>query len=144
MAPTRIKGYRYLKTFDRKNSGCGQTGEVIAHRLHKTSGCSAEQRVGFYGLDVYSQGTMEVLMSYLSKHRSRLAEYANAIQCFWTFQEDEHRYARARYWHGLHLVRKSSTKLLMEIRDKAPAYEEDPESALMYIAERYLSKYGWH
>src|SRR5690554_3432255 len=88
-------------------------------------------RVGFYGLDVYSLwGSMEVIMGYLKQHDPDAAEYArNAIQCFEPYGENEQRYARAQYSME-NSCQEAVLELLSKIQKKAPIYDHDPEAAL--------------
>jgi erythromycin esterase len=97
---------------------------------HNT-GLPANNRVGFYGLDVYSLWeSMEALVTYLKTNDPKAAELAKqAIRCFEPYGEDAQEYARAQY--SLEdSCRQEVINLLAEIRKKAPVYDHDPEAAL--------------
>lgn len=78
-----------------------------------------KQKIGFYGLDVYSLwGSMEAVMGYLSLHDPKAAEYArDALQCFEPYGEDEQKYARAQYSME-NSCQEKVLELLMEIKKK--------------------------
>ena len=137
-----VKGYAdqdkkaidLLKAFDRWPTWMWANWEIIElidWLKDHNSRLPANNRVGFYGLDVYSLWeSMGVLMDYLSKNDLKAAEYAkNAIECFEPYKEDESRYARAQ-----HSIDQSCQdvllELLMEVRRKAPVYNHDTEAAL--------------
>jgi erythromycin esterase-like protein len=92
---------------------------------------SANKRVGFYGLDVYSLWeSMEALVNYLEQNDPRAAELAKqVVHCFEPFSEDPHEYARAQAYLDTS-CRQEVVKLLSEIRRMAPVYDHDPEAAL--------------
>jgi erythromycin esterase len=89
------------------------------------------QKVGFYGLDVYSLWeSMNTIVSYLEKEDPVAAELAKkAIRCFEPYGEDEHRYAREQYSLSAS-CREPLIRLLSHIKQKVPAYDHDPEAAL--------------
>ncbi|HEV7349330.1 erythromycin esterase family protein [Telluribacter sp.] len=101
-----------------------------------------DQRVGFYGLDVYSLWeSMDTLVEYLEKTDPNAAALARkAAQCFEPYAEDGQLYATAQMeglpqdglpQEGLsQSCREDVVKLLREIRAKAPQYDHDPEAAL--------------
>lgn len=95
------------------------------------TGLPANQRTGFYGLDVYSLWeSMEALVRYLETNDPQTAELARqAIRCFEPYEEDAHEYARSQYSiEGS--CRQEVINLLTAIRKKAPIYDHDPEAAL--------------
>jgi len=137
-----IKGYSdqdktavdLLRDFDRWPTWMWANWEIVAlidwlkeHNSH----LPANERVGFYGLDVYSLWeSLDALMDYLSKHDPKAAEIAkNAIRCFEPYGEDEHRYAKAQHSMS-NSCYEAVIQLLQEIRKKAPIYDHDPEAAL--------------
>lgn len=99
-------------------------------KKHNT-GLPANQRTGFYGLDVYSLWeSMEVLLKYLYENDPKAADLAvQALRCFEPFEENPQQYASATYRHGTS-CEAEVVKLLSEIRKKAPVYDHDPEAAL--------------
>lgn len=105
------------------------------------------QKIGFYGLDVYSLwDSMKEMMHYLENKDPQTARSVKkAIQCFEPFNEDERLYARHRlYEHG---CRNELIALLKEIRTKAQFLDGDREAgfnteqnALIAVnAEKYYS-----
>jgi len=98
-------------------------------RTHNT-GVSAESRIGFYGLDVYSLWeSLETMRDYLAKEDPRAAgEVVKVLKCFEPYGEDVQAYG--------HYARFSSScedkvaHLLKEIRNKARFYDHDLEAAL--------------
>lgn len=107
---------------------------------------SAQQRVGFYGLDVYSLwDSLRVIMDWLDEHAPESLEAANrAWQCFLPYGEDPHRYA----W-STRLVPESCesevVSLLVEVvrrthhlsRDGDAAFDAIQNAAVAVEAERY-------
>ncbi|HKL04054.1 MAG TPA: erythromycin esterase family protein [Cryomorphaceae bacterium] len=92
-------------------------------------GRSADERAGFYGLDVYSLWeSMDAIMAYLKKEDpSALAKAQEAMRCFEPFRKgDEQKYALST-----RLVPEGCSKevsaMLTEIRNKAAIYNSDKE-----------------
>ena len=107
---------------------------------------STKQKVGFYGLDVYSLGeSLDALMKYL-KNTDYIAylKAQEAVKCFEPFGFEGTDYARATW-----LIPKSCETevidLLRDVRSKITTYNTDPEAvfnteqnALVAVnAERY-------
>ncbi|ALJ00908.1 erythromycin esterase family protein [Rufibacter tibetensis] len=88
------------------------------------------QRVGFYGLDVYSMwDSMKIIVDYLEKEDPEAAAYAKrAINCFEPYGEEE------SYGIGLSRMKSSCREavlqLLLEVRQKAAHYNHAPEAGL--------------
>src|SRR5688500_6160781 len=136
-----VKGYTdsvsdiasVLKSFDRWPTWMWANWEetALAEWLCEYNGSlTLEERVGFYGLDVYSLwDSMKAMMSYLEKEDKQAAESVKkAIQCFEPFNEDEHLYAR---WSlNEHHCRDEVIALLKEIRMKAQFLNGDREAGL--------------
>ncbi|WP_121356483.1 erythromycin esterase family protein [Flavisolibacter nicotianae] len=105
------------------------------------------QKVGFYGLDVYSLwDSLYAMINYLEKEDPQAAQSVKkAIQCFEPFQEDEHAYAR--YSLTEHSCRDKVLAMLREIRLKAQFLDGDREAgfnteqnAIIAVnAEKYYS-----
>ena len=107
---------------------------------------SAPQRVGFYGLDVYSLwDSLRVIMDWLEENAPEsLAAATTAWQCFLPYGEDPHRYA----W-STRLVPESCesevVSLLVEVvrrthhlsRDGDAAFNAIQNAAVAVEAERY-------
>lgn len=94
-------------------------------------GQATGQKVGFYGLDVYSLWeSMETLLEYLQKEDPETAQLARkAVSCFQPYGEDEQQYARAIRMLS-ESCRREVTTLLQEIRKKASSYDQDLEAPL--------------
>jgi erythromycin esterase len=155
-----IKGYDdqdkqvpdLLHTFERWPTWMWANWEIAAlvtWLKDHNSNISADKRIGFYGLDVYSLWeSLEAIIAYLEKTDPQAAIIAkDAIQCFEPYGGDEHRYAREQYSLS-DSCREPLVKLLSEIVKKAPIYDHDPEAALnaeqnahvAVNAEEYYSK----
>jgi len=89
-----------------------------------------KERVGFYGLDVYSLWeSMELLVDYLKKEDPKAAAYAvEAMECFEPYQEGSE-YARATIQISEHCTHEV-LELLQSVRNRAHNYNHDPEAAL--------------
>jgi erythromycin esterase len=105
---------------------------ALANWLHQYNNRNVHQKVGFYGLDVYSLWeSVEILHQVLQQQQDpkALQLVADVVNCFDPYGEDERQYARAvAYLAGS--CRRQVTALLTEIRQKAPGYDHDPEAAL--------------
>ncbi|RYY88049.1 MAG: erythromycin esterase family protein, partial [Chitinophagaceae bacterium] len=88
-----------------------------------------EERVGFYGLDVYSLwDSMRTLQEYLEGEDPALAKaIRGALLCFQPYEDNEHAYARASLTK--HSCRDRVLELLREVRSKAQQFTDDPEAA---------------
>jgi erythromycin esterase-like protein len=138
-----IKGYsgqdkrpaEVLKEFDRWPTWMWANWEVAAllqwlkdHNTHR----SADRKVGFYGLDVYSLWeSLEALVNYLKRtdpEASREAE--KAMRCFL-------QHGRSEQYMSDHRIpascRDEVVSLLMKISAKARFYDHDPEASLNMV-----------
>ncbi|RYZ15597.1 MAG: erythromycin esterase family protein, partial [Chitinophagaceae bacterium] len=135
-----VKGYpdagdsihAVLRNFDRWPTWMWANWEVaaLAEWLRDwNSQRPMEQRVGFYGLDVYSLwDSMRTLQEYLEGEDPALAKaIRGALGCFQPYEDNEHAYARASLTK--HSCRDRVLELLREVRAKAPQYSDDPEAA---------------
>lgn len=90
------------------------------------------QRVGFYGLDVYSLWeSLDAIMDYLKKEDPKAAEVAQrTINCLEPYRDDEGgiSYARAQRWMP-QSCEKQVVELLKAIRGRSSQYDMDPEGA---------------
>lgn len=120
-----------LRAFDRWPTWMWANWEVAAladwlrehnHLLH------ADQKIGFYGLDVYSLwDSMKAMMNYLEREDPEAARSVRkAIQCFEPFREDEQLYAR--YSLQGHRCSEELLALLREIRMKTQFLDGDREA----------------
>jgi erythromycin esterase len=91
---------------------------------------SADKRVGFYGLDVYSLWeSMHAIVSYLRKEDPKAARLAiNALRCFEPYEEG-HDYARGLLNLSPHCT-EEVVRLLQAVRKGARNYDHDPEGSL--------------
>lgn len=95
------------------------------------AGLSPDERIGFYGLDVYSLWeSMDIITSYLERADPIAAGMAKkAMLCFEPYGRDEYKYAREQ--HTLSdSCRDSLISMLTEVRRNAPTYDHDPEATL--------------
>jgi erythromycin esterase len=153
-----IKGYadagndiiEVLKKFDRWPTWMWGNWEVaaLAEWLREyNKGMPIDEKVGFYGLDVYSLwDSMKAMMHYLEDEDPQTARSVKqAIQCFEPFNEDEREYAR--YTMNNQGCRDKVLALLKEIRMKGQFLDGDREAgfnteqnALIAVnAEKYYS-----
>jgi len=141
--------YRVLNHFDRWPTWMWANQEIasLAEWLRKyNQQLPAAEKIGFYGLDVYSLwDSMNEMMHYLEQNDTVAAQYVRkAVACFEPFNENEHLYAR----HSLHdNCRDEVIALLKQIRLKAQFMDGDREvgfnteqNALVAVnAEKYYS-----
>jgi erythromycin esterase-like protein len=89
-----------------------------------------DQKVGFYGLDVYSLwDSMRAVLGYLSRTDGKAVGAAlRAFECFEPYGEDVQQYARASMWVPA-TCEDEVVRLLQEMRHCGPQYDGDgPES----------------
>ncbi|GAB4091577.1 erythromycin esterase family protein [Flaviaesturariibacter terrae] len=135
-----VKGYadaggsiqEVLRSFDRWPTWMWANWEVaaLAEWLREwNSHRPMAERVGFYGLDVYSLwDSMRTLQEYLEGEDPALAKLLRgAIGCFEPYEDNEHAYARASL--SRHSCRDRVLELWQEVRKKAPQFDRDPEAA---------------
>jgi len=122
-----------LKNFDRWPTWMWANWEIAALtewlRAYNTP-LALHDKIGFYGLDVYSLwDSMKAMINYLDKEDPSAAQYVKkAINCFEPFNEDEHSYAR--HLLSRHGCRDEVITLLREIRLRAQFLDGDREAAL--------------
>jgi erythromycin esterase-like protein len=96
------------------------------HNLSRTVG----EKIGFYGLDVYSLWeSMESIINYLSRVDRKALDIANeAFKCFEPYRKDEGRsYARASQFVP-EICQDEVITLLKEIQQRLPQYDGDYEN----------------
>jgi erythromycin esterase len=134
-----VKGYAdagdtikdVLHAFDRWPTWMWANWEVAALaewlRTHNQS-LPLHQRVGFYGLDVYSLwDSMQEMVLYLEREDPATAKLAReAIRCFQPYEEAEQDYSR--YSLSKHRCRDEVVRLLQEVRAKATHLDGDHEA----------------
>jgi erythromycin esterase len=121
--------FEVLHAFDRWPTWMWANREIVELtewlRAHN-SGRPADEKVGFYGLDVYSLwDSMQAVVEYLDRVDPGAGRRARrAYECFAPYDEDEQAYARATV-----LVPASCeaevARVLAELRRRAPIYRED-------------------
>lgn len=136
-----IKGYdinnksafKVLNSFERWPTWMWANWETVALAdwLQKhNAGLPVNDKVGFYGLDVYSLWeSMECIMQYLEKNDPAALTIAeNAYRCFEPFRKEEgSSYARAAQFVP-DLCRFEVVHLLREIERRLPNYNTDHEN----------------
>ena len=103
---------------------------------------SADKRVGFYGLDVYSfRESMNSIIQYLEKNDPKaLAIAKTAMKCFEPYGRDEGQtYARASSFIP-ELCEKEILNLLNKIIKNAPNYNHDPENVLSTEQNAFITR----
>lgn len=137
-----IKGYDtgnktafdVLHGFDRWPTWMWANWEVVAlaNWLQQYNSTRMQpDKVGFYGLDVYSLwASMESIMQYLGKNDpSALKSAEEAFRCFEPYRNDEGRsYARASQFVP-DLCKEEVVTLLKELQEKLPEYGADYENS---------------
>jgi erythromycin esterase len=103
------------------------TGWMKAHN----AGLPAKERIGFYGLDVYSLWeSMDVIIGYLERSDPDAAVKAKkAIRCFEPYGRNEYKYAEERRVLP-DSCRDLLVSMLIEIRKNASGYNHDLEAGL--------------
>ena len=91
---------------------------------------AVEQRVGFYGLDVYSLWeSMDSVVRYLERVDPEAARSARRnYRCFDPYHQDVHSYARATALVPT-TCEDEAVRTLVELRRNAPQYKEDGREA---------------
>jgi erythromycin esterase len=127
--------FEVLHTFRRWPTWMWANWEIVAlaEWLHKyNERLSRNQKIGFYGLDVYSLWeSLETIIKYLDKKDPKTKHTAvNAMKCFEPYSDGEGQsYARAT------LIIPSTCEeevidLLMQIRKSMSGYNTDPEAVM--------------
>jgi erythromycin esterase len=153
-----VKGYKdagssareALDAFERWPTWMWANEEVVALvewlRQHNASAADTE-KVGFYGLDVYSLWeSMHAVLEFLKGRDDAAAAAARrAFECFEPYSYDVEEYAQATMW-APESCETEVVELLERIREQAPAYESDgretffnaeQNSLVMKNAEKY-------
>jgi erythromycin esterase len=135
-----VKGYpgaeptirAVLETFDRWPTWMWANWEVadLAEWLRDyNKDRPMEQRVGFYGLDVYSLwDSMREMVAYLETEDPQAAQAVKqAIRCFEPYEDNEHAYARVSLTE--HSCRDKVIALLRAVRKRSHQLDGEPEAA---------------
>lgn len=133
-----------LKQFNRWPTWMWGNWEIAALAewlyLHNSS-LTAERKIGFYGLDVYSLWeSMESIMKYLKKEDpSALKAAEEAYQCFQPYRQDEGQsYARATQFVP-DLCTDEVVELLRKILARLPQYNTDYENVFNVQQNAYVT-----
>lgn len=122
-----------LKNFKRWPTWMWANWEIAAFAewLRKNNNnLAAEQKVGFYGLDVYSLWeSMEIIVNYLEKEDPEVATLARrTADCFEPYRKNDS-YVTA--YRGMkQKCPNEVVQLLKEVRKKTERYENEPEGGL--------------
>lgn len=124
-----------FKSFNRWPTWMWANWETIAlaEWLHgHNEGLSADKKIGFYGLDVYSLWeSLEAIIGYLDRTDPKTKNIAmRALSCFEPYGEEEGQaYARASLMVP-QLCEREVVDLLLHIRKNVGTYDHDPEGAM--------------
>ena len=123
-----------LHAFERWPTWMWANWEVVAFAewlKGHNEGLPSEERVGFYGLDVYSLWeSLEAVTGFLEDTDPGALEAARrAYRCFEPYREDAHAYAEATAMVPTS-CEAEVVKLLSELRGKVEAYPADAETRL--------------
>jgi erythromycin esterase-like protein len=131
--PGNKSAFNVLHGFNRWPTWMWANWEIVALadwlQKHNT-GLAANQKVGFYGLDVYSLWeSMESIMQYLRKTDVAALQVAEeAFRCFEPYREEEGTsYARALQFVP-ELCQNEVVDLLKEVQKRLPLYNSDYEN----------------
>jgi erythromycin esterase len=110
--------------------------ELIGWVRGHNAGRPASERVGFYGLDVYSLwDSLHEVMGYLREHDpAALPEARRALRCFEPFGEDAQQYARATLLVP-NACRDEVVTLLNRVRSAADRFDGDDRDG-RFVAEQ--------
>ncbi len=131
--PGSKSAFNVLHSFNRWPTWMWANWEIVALadwlQKHNT-GLAANQKVGFYGLDVYSLWeSMESIMQYLRKTDIAALKVAEeAFRCFEPYRKEEGTsYARALQFVP-ELCQNEVVDLLKEVQKRLPQYNSDYEN----------------
>jgi erythromycin esterase-like protein len=129
---TGKNAFDVLQSFNRWPTWMWANWEIVAFAESLkifNKNLSAEKKIGFYGLDMYSLGeSLEAMIGYLKKNDPvALEKTLKAIKCFEPYKADEgHAYARASRLVP-ELCEREVVELLRDIREKIAQYNSDYE-----------------
>ncbi|CAN5142041.1 hypothetical protein BH24ACT19_BH24ACT19_21710 [soil metagenome] len=135
-----IKGYpdsgtnarEVLRAFDRWPTWMWANEEVadLTERLRRhNDGLPLDEKVGFFGLDVYSlRESLEEIVRFLRRVDPDAVPAAwRSYTCFEPYADDPQEYAWATAF-GPTSCQEEVLAMLSEIRERAPEHEDDPEA----------------
>lgn len=143
-----VKGYpgaganahEVLPAFERWPTWMWANWEIVALaewlREHN-AGRSEEERVGFYGLDVYSLwASLDAVLRYLERVDGKALEAARrAYRCFEPYGEDVQEYARAALSFVPTSCEREAAAILASLRREIPDSQQDGREAY-FVAEQ--------
>lgn len=137
--------YELLNEFNRWPTWMWGNWEIAAFidwlKSHNEN-LSAEKRIGFYGLDVYSfRESMHAIIEYLKKNDPEALKSAKkAMACFEPFGQDEGQsYARASALVP-ELCEKEVLQMLTDIRSNAEKYNSDAENVMSTEQNAFVAR----
>ena len=137
--------YSVLNQFNRWPTWMWANWEIASFidwlKVHN-EGLSKNEKVGFYGLDVYSfRESMQSIITYLEKNDPEALKSAKkVIQCFEPYGNDEGQaYARASAFVP-ELCEKDVLHLLTEIRSKVESYNSDAENVMSTEQNAFVAR----
>jgi erythromycin esterase len=135
-----IKGYSnsgenakaVLSSFDRWPTWMWANWEIVAFaEWLKDHNRTADNKVGFYGLDIYSLWeSMGELLNFLEmKDPVSFEKVLNAVKCFDPYGNEGQLYALNNYRHNIS-CEEEVVDMLTSLRSRINTYKSDPESIL--------------
>jgi erythromycin esterase-like protein len=109
-----------------------EVGELMEWLNQHNANKPMEERVGFYGLDVYSLWeSLEEIERYLQEKGTpeQLAQARKAFECFDSYEKEGQNYGVSAAFYG-ESCKDEVVKLLQALHAKRVRYEEDSEAAL--------------
>lgn len=103
---------------------------------------SADKRIGFYGLDVYSfRESMNAIIQYLSKNDPKTLVVAKkAMECFEPYGKDEGQYYARASSFVPELCEKEILQMLTEITKNVVNYNSDVENVLSTEQNAFIAR----
>ncbi|MEB1808458.1 MAG: erythromycin esterase family protein [Bacillaceae bacterium] len=134
MAPEYSSAEDVLKkSFNRWPSWMWANREMVdlIEWLHAYNQKQSDQKIGFYGIDVYSLWeSMEAIVDYLKKIKSPdLDKALQAIECFDPYKRKPENYGISAAFYGEDCM-SEVMELLTTIKENKKAYDQDPEANL--------------
>jgi len=117
--------------------------QLVEWLRQHNAGLPDEEKVGFYGLDVYSLWeSLAAVIEYLQRVDPGAVRAAyRAFQCFEPYGEDVQQYARATALVPMS-CENEVVAMLLELRRKAPQYREDSREAYFNAEQNALVTAG--
>lgn len=131
-----LHGFERWPTWMWANEEVAELAEWLRDR---NAGRGDEEKVGFYGLDVYSLwDSMDAVTRYLERLDPELARKARrSYGCFDPYEEDVQEYAFATMMVPTH-CEEEVVKILRELRARGPDFREDGREAFFNAEQNAL------